>query len=337
MPSESWPKLGHARPRSPEERRRAAANRRTMARRKRKRPLRPRVPARVKKRQKRIRSHHENELFGLALAALGLVLAAILYLALDGGAVGLVACRRSGTSWVTRAYMLPLALLAIGGLMLARSELLDVRPFRLGLGVGFLGLMTLLGKDSGGWIGLALGGALAALIGETGAAIIGGTLLARGRPARQRRLDRRDPAPHRSRRAASRHRGAARVRLGLERVADRETSTRRPSRVEPPPRRLLDGAEAFPDIVGRPRRVRGARAARPRGHGARAREHRERVRDTPPSTPSTGFRTAGSSVVPRSRGLRARTPARASPTCSCARSPSSASTRPSSARSPARA
>ena len=64
--------------------------------------------------------------------------------------------------------------------MLARSELLDVRPFRLGLGVGFLGLMTLLGKDSGGWIGLALGGALAGLIGDTGAAIVGGALLLAG-------------------------------------------------------------------------------------------------------------------------------------------------------------
>ena len=58
--------------------------------------------------------------------------------------------------------------LAFGGLILARSDLLDVRPFRLGVGVGFLGLMTLLGKDSGGWIGLALGGVLAGLIGETG-------------------------------------------------------------------------------------------------------------------------------------------------------------------------
>ena len=52
-----------------------------------------------------------------------------------------------------------------------------MRPFRLGVGVGFLGLMTLLGKDSGGWIGLALGGPLAGLIGDTAPAIVGGTLL----------------------------------------------------------------------------------------------------------------------------------------------------------------
>src|SRR5580765_4929800 len=78
------------------------------------------------------------------------------------------------------AYGLPVVLVAIGSLMLARSELLDVRPFRLGLGVGFLGLMTLLGKDNGGWIGLALGGARAGMIGDTGAAIVGGALLLAG-------------------------------------------------------------------------------------------------------------------------------------------------------------
>jgi len=151
-----------------------------MARRRKRRSLRPRVPARVKKRTKRSRSHRENELFGLALTALGLVLSVILYLGLDGGAVG---------SWLAdalrevmghAAYVLPLALVAVGGLMLARSELLDVRPFRLGLGVGFLGLMTLLSGDNGGGIGFALGGALARMIGETGTAIIGGALLLGG-------------------------------------------------------------------------------------------------------------------------------------------------------------
>ena len=151
-----------------------------MAARRKKRPLRPRVPSRVKKRTRRPRSQHENELLGLALLALGLVLAAILYLGLDGGAVG---------SWLAgvltdvvgnASYVLPLALVALGGLLLARSELLDVRPFRLGVGVSFLGLMTLLGKDSGGWVGMAIGGTLAALIGTTGAAIIGGALLLGG-------------------------------------------------------------------------------------------------------------------------------------------------------------
>ena len=152
-----------------------------MAARRKKRPLRPRVPSRVKKRARpRKRSHHENELLGLALLALGLVFCAILYLGLDGGAVGSWLADALQQVLGNAAYVLPIVLLALGGLLLARSDLLEVRPFRLGVGVSFLGLMTLLGKDSGGWIGMAIGGTVAALIGETGAAIIGGALLLGG-------------------------------------------------------------------------------------------------------------------------------------------------------------
>jgi len=225
-----------------------------MARRRRKRSLRPRVPARVKKRTKRSRSHRENELFGLALTALGLVLAVILYLGLDGGAVG---------SWLAdalrdvlgqAAYVLPLVLLAVGGLMLARSELLDVRPFRLGLGVGFLGLMTLLGRDTGGWVGLALGGALAGLVGETGAAIIGGTLLLGGAllvsGASTGAILRH--TGHVVRRAGS---GARRALDSIDHWASSETQTG--ETFAPPVERaeaatgkhVVDGAEAYPDLV----------------------------------------------------------------------------------------
>ncbi len=221
-----------------------------MARRRKRRSLRPRVPARVKKRTKRSLSHRENELFGLALTALGLVLSVILYLGLDGGAVG---------SWLAdalrefmghAAYVLPLALVGVGGLMLARSELLDVRPFRLGLGVGFLGLMTLLGKDNGGWIGLALGGALAGLIGETGAAIIGGALLLGGALL----------VSGASTGAILRHTGhvVRRAGSGARRALDWASSESQTAeslappveRVESAPsRHVVDGAEAYPDLV----------------------------------------------------------------------------------------
>jgi S-DNA-T family DNA segregation ATPase FtsK/SpoIIIE len=222
-----------------------------MAARRKKRPLRPRVPSRVKKRtQRRTRSQHENELLGLGLAALGLVLSAILYLGLDGGAVG---------SWLAdwlqavvgdAAYLLPLALLAVGGLLLARSDLLDVRPFRLGVGVGFLGLMTLLGKDNGGWVGLALGGALAGLIGDTGAAIVGGALLIGGAllvsGASTGAILRR--TGHVVRRAGS---GARRALDLVSLESHDDVAFDVPSEPElEPPRRLLDGAEAYPDVVG---------------------------------------------------------------------------------------
>jgi S-DNA-T family DNA segregation ATPase FtsK/SpoIIIE len=224
-----------------------------MAARRKKRPLRPRVPARVKKRTKRPRSQHENELLGLALLALGLVLAAILYLGLDGGAVG---------SWLAgvlteiigeAAYVLPVAFVVFGGLLLARSDLLEVRPFRLGVGVSFLGLMTLLGKDSGGFLGLAIGGTLAALIGQTGAAIIGGALLVAGlllvTGASTGAILRR--TGHAVKRAGSGARRAfewpssesatAEDVESLERVVMPATNTQH---------RLLDGAEAYPDVVG---------------------------------------------------------------------------------------
>jgi S-DNA-T family DNA segregation ATPase FtsK/SpoIIIE len=225
-----------------------------MAARRKKRPLRPRVPARVKKRTKRSRSEHENELLGLALLALGLVLAAILYLGLDGGAVG---------SWLAGiltevigngAYVLPVALVALGGLLLARSDLLDVRPFRLGVGVSFLGLMTLLGKDSGGFIGMVIGGTLAALIGQTGAAIIGGALLLAGlllvTGASTGAILRR--TGHAVRRAGSGARRAFEWPSSESQTAeDVDVHAPAPARavVSNQPH-LLDGAEAYPDVVG---------------------------------------------------------------------------------------
>jgi DNA segregation ATPase FtsK/SpoIIIE, S-DNA-T family len=203
----------------------------------------------VRKRARRSRSHHESELIGLALSALGLVFGAILYLGFDGGSVGSWLADALAAVLGDAAYVLPIALVVIGGLMLARSDLLDVRPFRLGLGVGFLGLMTLLGKDSGGWIGLVLGGALAALIGDTGAAIVGGTLLLAGALL----------VSGASTGAILRHTGhvVRNASMGARHAfdwisseAETDENLLPPREPEEPPRRLLDGAEAFPDVVG---------------------------------------------------------------------------------------
>ena len=64
-----------------------------MAARKKKRPLRPRTPSRVKKRTTRkkakARAAHEHpELIGLGLVAIGLFLASLLYLGWEGGIAG---------------------------------------------------------------------------------------------------------------------------------------------------------------------------------------------------------------------------------------------------------
>src|SRR5207244_889877 len=65
-----------------------AAKLRPMARRKKKRTLRPRLPARIKKKKGKPKSEQHHELMGLALVALGLFLASILYLGWNGGTVG---------------------------------------------------------------------------------------------------------------------------------------------------------------------------------------------------------------------------------------------------------
>ena len=76
--------------------------------------------------------------------------------------------------------MTPLAFVVVGGLMLFRSSLLDVRPFRTGLGVTFAGLMVTLGSDHGGFVGGVLGGGVAKLLGGTGSALLGLTALLAG-------------------------------------------------------------------------------------------------------------------------------------------------------------
>jgi S-DNA-T family DNA segregation ATPase FtsK/SpoIIIE len=153
-----------------------------MATKRKKRPLRPRTPSRVKKRTRKrsVRSHHHPELVGLAMVAFGLFLATSLYLGWDGGVVG-----SEVVSWLDAAigdasYVAPVALIAVGGLMLFRSALVDVRPFRTGLVVWIAGLMVTLGSEHGGKVGALLGGGLSRLVGDTGSLIVGVTLLVAG-------------------------------------------------------------------------------------------------------------------------------------------------------------
>jgi DNA segregation ATPase FtsK/SpoIIIE, S-DNA-T family len=189
-----------------------------MAARKKKRPLRPRTPSRVKKRtprKKRARAAHEHpELIGLGLVAVGAFLATLVHLGWEGGVVGekIEAGLRDLVG--SAAYAVPTALLVVGGLMLVRSALLDVRPFRTGTAVGLAGLMVTLGSEHGGLVGRILGGGIATLLGGTGAAIVGvtallaggllltgasyGALLRRSHHAVRRAVERRPDKPARS-------------------------------------------------------------------------------------------------------------------------------------------
>jgi DNA segregation ATPase FtsK/SpoIIIE, S-DNA-T family len=153
-----------------------------MARKKRKSPLRPRVPSRVKKRRgkKSQRGHHHPELWGLVLAAAGIFLATLFWFGWEGGVVGGPVEDGFRGAIGAAAYVAPLALFVLGLLMVSRSELVDVRPFRTGLIVLSLGLLLALGADHGGLVGRALGGTVGTLLGVTGATIVGVTTLVVG-------------------------------------------------------------------------------------------------------------------------------------------------------------
>jgi DNA segregation ATPase FtsK/SpoIIIE, S-DNA-T family len=117
------------------------------------------------------------ELWGLGLVALGAFLGSVRYAGWNGGWVGQALVNGfdalvGGASWV-----LPILLVALGSLMVARSALVDVRPFRAGLVVLFFGLMVALGRDQGGYLGQLLGGAVGVAIGATGSTILGSFLI----------------------------------------------------------------------------------------------------------------------------------------------------------------
>jgi DNA segregation ATPase FtsK/SpoIIIE, S-DNA-T family len=118
--------------------------------------VRPKTPSRVKKRTRRSRGHQHPELIGLGLAAFGLFMATVLYVGWNGGYVG----KAIGDALIALvggiAYVIPVASMAIGLLMVARSDLPSFRPFRIGLAVTTVGLAMLLGAAHGGYLGQGL-------------------------------------------------------------------------------------------------------------------------------------------------------------------------------------
>src|SRR5438093_3633810 len=218
-----------------------------MAKRRKKRTLRPRVPSRVKKRPRKggkVRSAQHHELIGLGLLALGVFLASIVYLGWSGGMVGGGIADAFTGAIGTAAYVAPVAFVLIGALMVGRSALVDVRPFRTGLLVTSFGLLATLGNDHGGAIGRGLEKLFGLLVGSTGTTIIGvlalvvGTLLLTGASAGA--LVRR--SGHAVRRAHSRARRA----LPAEQSARPAPVIPIRTTLEPP----VDAVHDFPDVVG---------------------------------------------------------------------------------------
>jgi DNA segregation ATPase FtsK/SpoIIIE, S-DNA-T family len=219
--------------------------------RKRKRKLRPKLPSRVKKtrtkRSARARTQHP-ELLGLGSVALGLFLGAVLYFGWNGGYVG---------GWLgdgldrlvgDAKFVVPVALAVVGALVVTRSALVDVRPFRTGLAVLACGLLMTLGKDQGGYLGQLMGGAVGVAIGATGSLLLGvllmlvGSLLLSGASLgailRGSGRGLHDAARRaRSRKAGDSHR-------------DETVATPVPMRSAPSLAPPVDAVSAFPDVVG---------------------------------------------------------------------------------------
>jgi S-DNA-T family DNA segregation ATPase FtsK/SpoIIIE len=212
-----------------------------MARKKRPTKLRPKSPARVRKRKRarRGRGYRHAELVGLGLIALGVFLGAVLYGGWSGGYVG---------GWLADglqalvgdvAYAVPVVLVMLGALQVARSALVDMRPFRAGLGLLVLGLLLVAG---GGYVGDALDWVFGSLLGSTGQTILGGFALAAGvllvSGASIGALLRR--SGHAVRRVHA-HARARAVR--------RSEATLPPVVPNGPPPALVDGAHDYPDVV----------------------------------------------------------------------------------------
>ncbi|TML55860.1 MAG: DNA translocase FtsK [Actinobacteria bacterium] len=133
-----------------------------------------------KRAARKAHGHQHPELLGLVLAAVGVFLSTVLYLGWSGGfAGGLAADGLDALIGAARAIF-PAACMIVGALFLARSELVDMRPFRTGLVVFTAGLMLTLGKAHGGYLGAALALGFGIALGSTGVLIVGVTTLLAG-------------------------------------------------------------------------------------------------------------------------------------------------------------
>jgi DNA segregation ATPase FtsK/SpoIIIE, S-DNA-T family len=219
-----------------------------MARRRKKRVLRPRMPARTRKRKRasKTRGRQHPELIGLALAALGIFLASVLYADWNGGYVGAWIADAIRTLVGSLAYVVPVGLAGVGALMVGRSAILDLRPFRMGIAVLSFGLIVVSGRAHGGAFGHGLESLFSLLLGHTGTKLLGSTAIAIGglllSGASIGAGLRRAPG------AVKRVSGAARRRMEWpEPLGALPAPTPMPPPVAGPP---VDAFRDFPDVVG---------------------------------------------------------------------------------------
>jgi DNA segregation ATPase FtsK/SpoIIIE, S-DNA-T family len=207
------------------------------------------------------------DLIGLALVAIAIFLAFLIYLGWDGGQAGsgLVDGLRDLVGEMH--YLVPVALLATGAVLVLRPVLPAVRPFRaaagclfvagcLGLAAGTLGLGGRAeAADNGGLVGDELYDLTSALLGDVGSHIIAvflflaGVLLLTGASVASVLKATGDSVTHAGRRVRQ---GAEPVRTAVtrrrsprEELAELETAE-----VTAAKREFWSGEERFPDFYG---------------------------------------------------------------------------------------
>jgi hypothetical protein len=97
----------------------------------------------------------------------------VLWLGWDGGVVGRGIERGLDRLVGATRLAFPPVLLLVGGLLVVRSALVDVWPFRTGLAVTLAGLMTILDARHGGLVREAVEAVLGRGVGRTGAGLVG--------------------------------------------------------------------------------------------------------------------------------------------------------------------
>ena len=270
-----------------------------MARKKRPTKLRPVTPARVKKQKRKrargSRPEQHHELAGLGLLAVGVFLSVVLWLGWDGGTIGAQVDSSLARVLGTARHVVPALLVLVGGLMVARASLVDIRPFRTGLAVLAFGVIAILGDERGGWLGHVVEGALGRLVGGTGTFILGlfalvaGSTLVTGASL--------GAIVRRSAHAARETAHAARRRAALERARLAE-----PAPVGEPSAPPVDAEAAYPDVVSE-----GAPPAPPilLEQLVEPDEHESEPSQAalliPPSREHAGYRLPEANVLKRSR------------------------------------
>jgi DNA segregation ATPase FtsK/SpoIIIE, S-DNA-T family len=229
------------------------------------------------------------DLLGLGLVALAAFFGLVIYLGWEGGRAGSAAVE--GLRWLLGEvhYVVPVALVAAGAILVLRPVLPAVRPFRSGGLCLFAALTLWLAgsgerpawwdpawvKRHGGMLGEALDWVASSLVGDVGAHIlaiflllaaillltgasVAGVLKATGSHVTQTTRVLRDSSSELRTAVQERRRGATAELAALEATGEGSVTVAEPPEFEPgkparKPRRaksFLDGEDSFPDLYG---------------------------------------------------------------------------------------